>query len=103
MQALTQRTVQHLWLTLLVVFVFCVSMSNQICQAESQQQQIELESGFVPGSSEDDILTAGFMPGLFANKLLPLFPAFDETLSSRGSDAYPSTSLHGPPHPYCIV
>jgi hypothetical protein len=103
MQASTQSTVQHLWLTLLVVFVFCASMTTQICRAESQQLQIELESEFVPSSSEDDILTTGFMPGLFANERLPLSSTFDETLPPRGSDAYPSTALHGPPPPNRIV
>ena len=102
MQASTPGTEQHLWLTLLVVFVFCVGMSNQLCLAESQQQQLELESGFVQDSSGDET-TSGSMPGFFAKEFLSLSPSCGEALSIVGSDAYPGITLHGPPAANDIV
>ena len=100
MQASTQNTVHHLWLPLLMVFVLCAGITNPVCWAESQQQEIELESEDEPNSSEGDKLTAGFIPGLIANDFLPYSPALPETLSLvTGSDAYPSIILHGPPAP----
>jgi len=42
--------------------------------AEIQQQEIELDSGSEPSSSEDDTLITGFMRVLIANKFL-LFSA----------------------------
>ena len=102
MQASTPGTKQHLWLTLLVVFVFCVGMSNQICLAESQQQQLELESGFVLDSSDDE-RTSGSMPGFFVKEFLSLSPSCGEAQSIVGSDAYPGITLHGPPAANDIV
>jgi hypothetical protein len=102
MQASTSGTMQHLWLTLLVVFVFCVGMSNQLCLAESQQQPLELESCFVLGSSGDES-TSGSMPGLFVKEFLSLSPSCGEALSIVGSDAYPGSILHGPPATNDIV
>jgi hypothetical protein len=96
MQASTSGTMQHLWLTLLVVFVFCVGMSNQICLAEAQQQQVELESDFVLDSSDDES-TSGSMPGSFAKEFASLSPSSGEALSIVGSDACLGITLHGPP------
>jgi hypothetical protein len=102
MQASTPGTVQHLWLTLLVVFVFCVGMSNQICLAEAQQQQVELESDFVLDSSGGES-TSGSLPGSFVKEFPSLSPSCGEALSIVGSDACSAITLHGPPVPNNIV
>jgi hypothetical protein len=99
MRVSTLRTVQHMWLPLLMVFVLCASVTNSVCWAETQQQEIELESEYVPDSSEDDKLITGFMPGLSANR----FQSFsslvltERLLTVTDSDAYSSFILHGPP------
>ena len=93
---------QHLWLTLLVVFVFFVGMGNQGCWAESQQQQLELESDFVPNSSDDES-ASGSIPGFFVKEFLSLSPSCGEALSIVGSDGYPGIILHGPPATNDIV
>ena len=99
MQLSTQRTVQHLWLPLLMVFVLCAGIISPVSSAESQQQAIELEAESELESSDDDRLNTGLMPAQIANKFLPLSPILPETLSLTGSDAYPSIALHGPPAP----
>jgi len=102
MQASTPGTEQPLWLSLLVVFVFCVGMGNQLCLAESQQQQLEPESGFVLNSSGDES-TSGSTRGFFVKEFLSLSPSCGEALSIVGSGAYPGSILHGPPHTNDIV
>jgi len=99
MEASTQRTVQHLWLPLLVVFVLCAGLVSPVSWAESQQQAIELESESAPESSDDDPLITGLLHDLVVNKFLSLSSILTETLSLTGSDAYPSIALHGPPAP----
>jgi hypothetical protein len=99
MEASTQRTVQHLWLPLLVVFVLCAGLVSPVSWAESQQQVIELESESESESSDDDPLNTGLLPGLAVTKFLSLSSILAETLSLTGSDAYPSIALHGPPAP----
>ena len=98
MQVSTQRTVQHLWLPLLMVFVLCAGFSNPVCWVENQQQVIELVSEYVPDSPEGDKLATGFMEDLAANEFLSFSSAPPERLSSvTAGDAYPSSILHGPP------
>lgn len=100
MQAVTQRTVQHMLLPLLMVFVMYAIVISPDCLAEVQQQEIELGSYGEQGSSDDDKLKTGFTLGPTTNDLLSLCPTFSETLSPFiGSDAYPSSILHGPPTP----
>jgi len=99
MQVSTQRTVQHLWLPLLMVFLLSACFISPVSWAESQQQEIELESESEPESSEDDNLTTGLLHDLIVNKFLTLSPIILEILSPTGSDAYPSIILHGPPAP----
>ena len=99
MQVSLQTIVKHLWLPLLMVFVLHASITNSVCWADSQQQEIELESEYVPDSSEDDKLIIGFMLGLIANR----FQSFSSSVLTEGlllitdSDAYSSAILHGPP------
>ena len=102
MQASILKNLQHLWITLLVVFVFCVGVSNPICLAESQQQQVELESEFVRDFS-DDVPASASLPGFIVKELRSLSPFCGEALSIVGSDAYPGTTLHGPPAIYDSV
>ena len=97
MQASTPGTVQHLWLTLLVVFVFCASVVSPVYLAEVQTQQVELESEFVPDASEDDEPIIGFISEVFAKEFPSVPPSSGEALSIVGSDAYPAITLHGPP------
>lgn len=99
MQVPTQRTVQHLWLPLLMVLVLCASITNSVCWAESQQQNTELESEYVPDPSEDDKLKTGFMPGLFVNRFQSFSSPIltERLLPITDSDAYSSLILHGPP------
>ena len=93
-----QRTMQALWLPLLMALVFGASVSNSVCWAESQYQEIELESEYVPDSSEGDTLITGSMPARNANNLLSVDLNVAQMLSSgTSSDAYPSLILHGPP------
>jgi len=98
MQVSTQRTVQHLWHLLLMVFVLSACFVSPVSLAESQQQEIELESESEPSSSEGDNLIAGRLPDLIANEFLSS-SIIPNTLSPTGSDAYPSLILHGPPAP----
>ena len=99
MQVSTQITVQHLWLPLLMVFVLCAGITNPVCWAECQLQEIELGSENVTDSSEGEKLATGFMPGLFANRFQSfLSPVLTERLVPvTDSDAYSSFILHGPP------
>jgi len=98
MKVFTQRTLQHLWLPLLTVFVLSASLASPVCWAESQLQEIELGSEGVPDPSEDDKLATGFLPGLLANEFLLFSPVLPERPSSvTVCDAYPSIILHGPP------
>ena len=99
MQDSTQRTVQHLWLLLLMVFVLCACITSPVSWAKSQQQEIELESEREPESSEDDKLIAGLLPDQSVNEFLSLSTLLPERLSPTGGDAYPSIALHGPPAP----
>jgi len=99
MQVSTQRTVQHLWLPLLMVFLLSACFISPVSWAESQQQEIELESESETESSEDDNSIAGLLPDLIVNEFLSLSTIFPETLSLAGSDAYLSIILHGPPAP----
>jgi hypothetical protein len=99
MEPLTQRSVQNLWLGLLVVFVFCASVVSPAYLAEVQPQQVELESEFVPDASEDDEPIIGFISEVFAKELPSVPPSSGEALSIVGSDAYPAITLHGPPVP----
>jgi hypothetical protein len=92
MQASTSGTMQHLWLTLLMVSAFCVGMSNQGYRAERQQQQPGLASGLVPNSPDDEP-ASGSMPGLFVQEFLSLSPSSGEVLSIVGSGAYPGLSF----------
>jgi hypothetical protein len=102
MQASTLGTVQHLWLTLLVVFVFCASVVSPVSLAEVQTQQVELESDFVLDSSGDES-TSGSLPGSFVKEFPSLSPSCGEALSIVGSDACSAITLHGPPVPNNIV
>ena len=94
----TQRTMQALWLPLFMTLVFGACVSDSVYWVESHYQEIELESEYVPDSSEGDTLITGFMPARNANNLLSAklnvaqMPSF-----GTGSDAYPSLILHGPP------
>ena len=102
MQDSTQRTMSYLWLPLLLVFVLgasiSTSISTSVCRAESQNQEIELESGYVPDSSDDDTSITGFMPVRNASNILSAVLNLAELLSPvSGSDAYPGCILHGPP------
>jgi hypothetical protein len=97
MPDITQRTLRDLWLPLLLALVLCASVGNSVIWAESQTQEIELESGYAPNSSEDDTLTSGALPLQNVNNLL-LARNVAELLSAvSGSDAYPGFILHGPP------
>ena len=80
-----------------MVFVLGACVISPVSWAESQQQEIELQSKSEPESFEDDPLITGPLPGLIINKYLALLPLLPETLSLTGSDAYPSIALHGPP------
>jgi len=75
-----------------MVIVLCAGITNPVCWAESQQQEIEL-------GSEDDKLATGFMPGLIANRFQSFSsPVLTERLLPvTDSDAYSSFILHGPP------
>ena len=98
MQDSTQRTMSYLWLPLLLVFVLGDSISTSVCRAESQNQEIELESGYVPDSSDDDTSITGFMPVRNASNILSAVLNLADLLSPvSGSDAYPGCILHGPP------
>jgi hypothetical protein len=99
MEVSTQRTAQHLWLPLLMVFVLCACITSPVSWAESQQQVIELESECEPESSGDDSLSSGLLSDLSVRKFLSLSAILPETLPPTGSDAYPSIILHGPPAP----
>ena len=82
-----------------MVFVLCACITSPVSWAESQQQEIELESEREPESSEDDKLIAGLLPDQSVNEFLSLSTLFPERLSPTGGDAYPSIALHGPPAP----
>ena len=99
MKVSTQRTVQLLWLPLLLVFVQHASVTDSVFYAESQQQEIELVYEYVADSSEDDKLITGFMPGLIADRFQSLSPPVptERLLIDTDSDAYSSFILHGPP------
>lgn len=100
MQLSTQNTVRQLLLPLFMVFVFCISIANLATGLESQQLDIKLEAGNVPGSAEDKVLMTGTLPGPLPRE----FPLYASVISTRlstvvDSDAYPSIILHGPPVP----
>ena len=97
MELSTQRSVSGLWLTLLLVFVLCASVASTAYLAEVQPQQVELGLEFAPESFEDDEPTTGFVSELLTKELLSLSLSCMDALSVVGSDAYPSSILHGPP------
>ncbi len=99
MQVLTQKTVQYLWLPLLMVLVLAAGVLSPVSWAESHQQGIALESESELESSGDDQPIAGRLPDLTVNGFRELSLLIPETLSPTGSDAYPSITLHGPPVP----
>ena len=99
MQVLTQKSVQHLWLPLLMVLVLAAGVLSPVSWAESHQQGIALESESELESSGDDQPIAGRLPDLTVNGFRELSLLIPETLSPTGSDAYPSITLHGPPVP----
>jgi len=82
-----------------MVFMLCACIVSPVSWAESQQQEIALESESEPSSSEDDNLIAGLLPDLIVSDFLSLSSILSETLLPTGSDAYPSITLHGPPAP----
>ena len=88
---------QHLWLPLLMVFVLAACFSNSVCWAESQVQEIELESGYVPDPAEGDTSISGTLPVKYVNDLLLVLNVAEMLSVVSGSDAYPSSILHGPP------
>lgn len=97
MPIISQRTIQNLWLPLLMVFVLAACFSNPVCCAESQLQEIELESVYEPDSSEGDTSISAVLPVKFANDLLTVLNVAAMLSVVSGSDAYPSSILHGPP------
>ena len=97
MPGITQNTLRDLWLPLLLAFVLCSSVGNSVVWAESQTQEIELESGYAPDSSEDDTLTSGALPLQNVNDLLLVMNVAELLSAVSGSDAYPGFILHGPP------
>ena len=98
MEQSTQRSVQNVWLTLLLVLVLCASVASPVSLAEVQVQQVELESGFVPDAPEDGESIIASTVVVVKQSLL-LSPFGGEAPSIFGSDAYPCTTLHGPPVP----
>lgn len=101
MQASTLKAVPHLWLSLLMIFVLSVIVVSPDCLAEIQPQQIELKSEGERNSSEDGKPIAGpIVMEPVTNWFLSLSSILLETLPLLiGSDAYPSSILHGPPLP----
>jgi len=82
-----------------MVFVLCACTTSPVSWAESQQTEIELEFESEPESSEGDNFITVLLPDLVVNEFLSFSSIFPERLSPTGSDAYPSTALHGPPAP----
>jgi hypothetical protein len=100
MRVSTQKIVQHQWLPLLMVLVLAAGIvMSPVSWMENQQQGIGLEAETESVSSGDDKLMAGLLPDPMVNKSLSVSPVIPETLSSTGSDAYSSLTLHGPPVP----
>jgi len=99
MQASGQGSAQSSWLTLLLLAVLFVSMTNPVFRAGPQLQEIGLESGYLPGSPEDESLVTGLPSGVFANQWLSSPAGTPERLSPIGTDAYPCVAIHGPPDP----
>lgn len=88
---------QHLWLPLLMVFVLATGFSNSVYWAETQYQEFKLESGYVPDASEGDMSTSGTLPVKYLYDLLLVLNVAELMSVVSGSDAYPSSILHGPP------
>ena len=88
---------QGQWLALLMVFVFAVCASSSVCWAESQVQEIELESGYVSDSSAGDTSISANLAVMYLNDLLLVLNVAETLSVVSGSDAYPSSILHGPP------
>jgi hypothetical protein len=99
MHASTNRTVNHLWLPLLAVFVFSAIIEDPVCWGESRQQKFELECKVVPEPSKDNTLLTGFNPCLPGHGFLPLQTPGKRLATIAGSDACPGFILHGPPAP----
>ncbi len=88
---------QYLWLPLLMVFVLATGVSNSVCWAESQFQEFELESGYAPDSSEGNTSISTTLPVKYVNNLRLVLNVAERLSVVIGSDAYPSSILHGPP------
>lgn len=88
---------QGQWLALLMVFVLAACFSNSVCWAGSQFQEIELEYGYVPDSSESDTSISGTLPTKYHYDLRLVLNVAEMLSVVSGSDAYPSSILHGPP------
>ena len=84
-----------------MMFVLSVVVVSPDCLAEIQQQQIELKSEGERNSSEDGKpITGPIVMEPVTNWFLSLSSILLETLPLLiGSDAYPSSILHGPPLP----
>jgi hypothetical protein len=89
---------QGLPLLMLMVFVLCTSVCNSVSWTESQNQEIELGSVYVPDSSKGDRLIGGVLPVKNVNDLLLVLDIAEQVSAIiSGSDAYPGCILHGPP------
>ncbi|MGB5178552.1 MAG: hypothetical protein WBP44_07460 [Gammaproteobacteria bacterium] len=100
MQRSTHSTLHTLWLPLLLVFVFGVGPGYSLCRAEDDYQEIALQSGYLPDSSENDASTGACVPSGNARLFQSAALYFAQRLSAvTASDAYPSSILHGPPVP----
>jgi hypothetical protein len=88
---------QHLWLPLLIVFVLFSTVCNPLCWTQSQYQEIEMVSGYIPDSTEGDRLSVASLPVKNTGDLLLVLNVAELMSVVSGSDAYPSSILHGPP------
>lgn len=102
MHATRQATAQALWLMLLVG-VLVVSMNSPVRWVESQQQELTLESGYLPDFPEEETPVGAVALMLLAGDFLTLSPGSNARLSPFGSDAYPCIAVHGPPSPFYSV
>jgi hypothetical protein len=84
-----------------MVFVLSACITSPVSWAESQQQEIELESESKPDSPDDDKLITGFIPAQIASgfRLASSTSLTERRLPIIGTDAYPAIILHGPPAP----
>lgn len=85
-------------LPLLVVVIFCASVASLAAGLKSHQLGVELEAKGVPGSSAGEALVAGIRPDAIPRGFYSHAPVYSKRLPTvAGSDAYPSSILHGPP------